>query len=232
MENETRLGLWNSSYERQENHVFEPSDEVVRFVSRFLRKRVQIALIIDVLEESAGMKVLDLGCGIGRHIKYGGSMGLDMYGAELSGEAVRVAHDWLSPSMGDKAFEKIKACDARRLPWSDGYFNHIISDSVIDSMEWDIAKEVVRDAARVLRTGGLFYCSLIALKKANGDMYNNQITVMSTHEQGTIQSFFDLEKIKNLFGDAFEIISTELHSIDNLGQNEIPGRWHLVLRRI
>ena len=40
-------------------------------------------------------KVLDLGCGIGRHVKYAYEMQLDAYGIDLSDTAISIARSWL-----------------------------------------------------------------------------------------------------------------------------------------
>jgi len=231
VEDKTRISNWDASYARKENYVFSPADEVVRFVSRHLRRRVGVEIYEDVLPGSKNAKVLDLGCGVGRHVRFGLSMGLDMYGIELSSQAVEIAHMWLN-SESDEDFEnRINVGDARRLPWGNGFFDHVISDSVLDSMEFTIATDVISEVHRVLKKEGLFYCSLIALRTRDAELLVDEIVVDTKHEEGTIQSFFDMGKIHQLFGANFDVLSAELHSIENQSNTECPGRWHLVLRR-
>ena len=71
--------IWDESYLRLENHVFYPCEEIVRFVSRHLRRRVGLDKIIDVLPNAEGSRVIDIGCGIGRNILFGTEMGGDVW---------------------------------------------------------------------------------------------------------------------------------------------------------
>jgi len=117
-----KANQWEESYERRENFVFSPSDEVVRFISRYLRKRVGLSDVIDIQSDAAMSKVLDLGCGIGRHLYFGETMGLDMYGVELSAAAVKVARQWVSSLGVGKEEDKIYLGSVQALPWKDNFF--------------------------------------------------------------------------------------------------------------
>jgi SAM-dependent methyltransferase len=87
---------WEKSYKNKDNFVFYPNEEVIRFTSKYIRKRVGLNEFVDVHNYSDNPKVLDLGCGIGRHIIYGLDMKLDMYGIDLS----EVAIDQFCKKMG------------------------------------------------------------------------------------------------------------------------------------
>ena len=41
-----------------------------------------------------GIKMLDLGCGIGRHVIYGNENNIDTYGFDLSQEAINYAQEF------------------------------------------------------------------------------------------------------------------------------------------
>jgi ubiquinone/menaquinone biosynthesis C-methylase UbiE len=223
---------WNDSYSRCENFVFWPSDGSIRFISRYIRRRVGLEAVQDMAPGAKGAKVLDLGCGIGRHIQFGLQMGLDIHGIELSDVAVEVARAWSKVGMQGDEFDKIRVGDVRHLPWSDCYFDHALSDSVLDSMSFEIACKGVSEIARVLKPGGYFYCNLIADKDpATGVYFSGERTVTMVHEQGTIQSYFDRAKIDVMCAGAFEILSCEMHAIENALSGSWAGRWHLVLRR-
>ncbi|QWD72724.1 class I SAM-dependent methyltransferase [Polynucleobacter sp. UB-Raua-W9] len=226
-----KTNQWEESYERRENFVFSPSDEVVRFISRYLRKRVGLSDVIDMQSEAAMSKVLDLGCGIGRHLYFGETMGLDMYGVELSAAAVKVARQWLSSLGVGKKEDKIYLGSVQELPWRDNFFDHVLSDSVLDSMNIDIASDGISEVVRVLKPGGLFYCNLIAEKNSAGDFFGGEKIVNTQHEKGTVQSYFDKNKIDNLFSNNFDFVSLEMHCIENALNGGWSGRWHLVLRR-
>ena len=232
-ENLTNLRAWDSSYGRHENFVFSPCDEVVRFVSRYLRRRVGLDQIIDVLPGAEGTRIVDIGCGIGRNLNFGTKMGLAMYGNDLSSNAVEVAREWLGRTIGRLEAEKrIVASNIRQLPWSDAFFSHAMSDSVLDSMPFEIAQDGIREIARLVKPGGFFYCNLISGDETGRDPnFNGEELVKTSHENGTIQSYFNRTKIRRLLEPQFEIISCKLHQITDPVHGTRSGRWHIISRR-
>lgn len=227
-----RQSAWEESYSRRENFVFQPCDEFVRFVARFLRRRVGLDDVVDVVPGAAGSRVVDVGCGIGRNLAFGTQMGLAMYGIDLSERAVEVARQWLGRlGVADPA-ERAVAGDIRALPWADGYFAHASSDSVLDSMPFDIARAGVAEIARITQPGGYFYCNLISGDETGRDPeFAGEEVVTSTHEQDTIQSYFNRAKIGTLLDPHFEILSCARHQISDPDRGTRYGRWHVVARR-
>jgi len=224
--------IWDESYLRLENHVFYPCEEIVRFVSRHLRRRVGLEEVIDVLPNALGSRVVDIGCGIGRNILFGTEMGLEMYGIDHSAKAVSVAQEWLSKSVGSVASERVITSDVRELPWDDAFFAHAISDSALDSMPFEVAQAGVSEIARIVQAGGLFYCNLISGDETGRDPnFCEDVVVQGEHEHNTIQSYFNQTKIIRLFEPLFEIISCQLHQITDPQKGTRIGRWHIVSRR-
>lgn len=107
---------WNSSYIRRKNFVFWPSEGSIRFISRYIRKRVGLDIVQDVTLGAKDSKVLDLSCGIGRHIQFGLQMGLGMYGIELSAIAVDMAQQWMNGVMPGAEADHIRQSDIRNFP--------------------------------------------------------------------------------------------------------------------
>lgn len=209
--------------------MFEPAEEIVRFVSRHLRRRVEVDRIVDVLPGSAGCAVLDLGCGMGRNMVYGESMGLAMHGIELSAVAVEKARRLLRHEGHPQACERVVQGDVRELPWSDGHFHHAISDSALDSMPFAIACEGVAQLARVMRPGGLFYFNVIG--PAQAEAQSGEEIVTTQHERDTVQSYFDAAKIARMVQPHFDIVQCQLHSVSDAGGTPLRARWHVVCRR-
>jgi SAM-dependent methyltransferase len=229
---QTKVSAWEESHGRGDNHVFYPSDEVVRFVARHLRRRVGLDQIVDVLPGAAGMRVLDLGCGIGRSLVFGEEMGLRMYGVDLSQAAVQTARLWLARKNVEAPEQRVVAGDVRQLPWPAQHFDHALSDSVLDSMEFVIAQAGVAALAQVLKPGGYFYCNLISGDQSGLDPdFAGERIVLDAHERGTVQSYFNRNKILELVADAFTIESLKLVRHENLTRQVHQGRWHVVARR-
>jgi ubiquinone/menaquinone biosynthesis C-methylase UbiE len=229
-EKDLRQQAWEDSYLRRENHVFQPCDEVVRFVSRYLMRRTDIDTVqsVDPSIQNGELKVIDVGCGIGRNMIFGQSMGLQMFGIELSVVAVEKAKRWMSKLGQDP--DRILQGDVRNLSWSDNFFDHALSDSVLDSMPYEIAEQGVAEVARILKPKGLFYCNLIG--KYSDISLPDEKVVTDTHEKNTIQSYFDRNKIHKLLDPFFEIIQCEHHTIEDQEEHPLRSRWHVVGRLI
>lgn len=223
---------WNSSYARNENYVFQPCDEMVRFVSRYLRRRVGFDEFKDIHPRVNNARVLDVGCGIGRNLIFGSEMGLEMYGIDLSAHAVNKAQEWMTQRVGSIARERIVACDVSDLPWLDNYFSHAWSDSALDSMPFEVAQAGVAEVSRIIQTDGYFYCNLISGNETgrNPD-FCGEVVVESDHERDTIQSYFNKVKIVRLLEPLFEIVSLQLHQVHDDKSGRHFGRWHVVSRR-
>ncbi len=225
---------WDKSYEKRDNFVFYPHEEVIRFVSKFIRKRVGLNEFRDVVQGGAPRgAVLDLGCGIGRHVMYCHDMGLEAYGIDLSNTAVQVACEWGRQKALPEPEQRIRQGDIRRLPWDDGFFRYAVSHGVLDSMPFEIARAGCVELARVMQVGGLFYCDLISGDDSrHAREFSGEELVTTAHEQGTIQLYFNIEKIRAMILDAFEIAECNLIRRENVLCGGYASRYHLILKRI
>lgn len=224
---------WDKSFANRDNFVFYPHEEVIRFVSKFIRKRTDLAQFHDVHVDAAGSRILDLGCGIGRHVIYLESMGLDAYGIDLSDVAVQKARDWGKQIGLRDCEDRIKQGDIRALPWNDGFFRYAVSHGVLDSMPFAIARAACIELSRVMPAGGLFYCDLISGDDSNhAREFSGEEIVSTQHEKGTIQLYFNLERIHSLIGGEFSIRECILVRRENVLLGGYTSRYHLVLERL
>ncbi|CAO3363699.1 methyltransferase domain-containing protein [Azospirillum palustre] len=214
---------WEDSYAKRQNFLFHPTEELVRFVARHLRRRVGLDEMVDVHPGAAGMRFLDVGCGIGRHLVFGHEMGFDVYGLDLSSLAVDLARTWLGSQGIPDADRRVRQSDVRAMPWPDGFFQVVVSHGTFDSMPLEVAEAGIRELHRVTAPDALFYCDLIC-----GDA--RQEVVQIAHEENTIQSYFDEEKINRLLQGRFDCLERVL--VERWSDAGPPARrWHLTLRR-
>ena len=226
---------WENSYSRGDNNCFIASDEIVRFVSRYLVKRVGINKYKKLHKSSGKQKILDACCGIGRNLVFGEKMGLDMYGFDLSSIAIKNAREFCLSNFPDiSSFDidkKLKVSSINSIPWNNSFFDHIFCEMALDSMKYAVAKKGIIELARVVKNEGLFYCSLISGEKESVSSYQNREEIVKTiHEEGTIQSYFNEQKVYDLLEPEFTILNLELHKI--ISQNDIikDARWHVVAK--
>jgi ubiquinone/menaquinone biosynthesis C-methylase UbiE len=234
---ENQKNCWEVSYRQGDNFVFYPHEEVIRFVSKYIRKRTGFDSFLDVSTlappPSTSLKVLDLGCGIGRHVKYCFEIGLEAYGVDLSETAIMAAKDWLSSCGMSDADGRIVQGDVRQLPWDNGFFAFAVSHGVLDSMPWEIARAACLELTRVMTPGGLFYCDLISGDdSSHAREYSGAEVVRTKHEENTIQLYFNMQLIRDLIRDCFSIKECKLIRSEDVLSGGYHSRYHLVLSRI
>jgi len=110
------------------------------------------------LELAPGHRVLDLGCGSGRHAFGALRRGADVLACDLGRPELAEVRDIVA-AMRDAgeipagAFATAVGADARRLPFADGGFDRIIAAEVLEHIDDDGA--ALAELARVLRPGGV-----------------------------------------------------------------------------
>ena len=52
---ETYVNKWEESYDRYENFILYPKEEYVKFLNRFVRKRIGIDKFVDILDLGAAL---------------------------------------------------------------------------------------------------------------------------------------------------------------------------------
>lgn len=223
---------WEDSYSKRDNYLFHPHEEVIRFVSKYIRKRVGLSQFSDILPGSSPRRVLDLGCGIGRHVMYCHDMGLEAYGVDLSETAIVAAIEWAGSRGSTELTPRLVQSDARSLPWDDGFFQYALSHGVLDSMPFDLARAVSTELARVMAPRGLFYCDLVSGDDSHhAREFSGEEIVATAHEKGTVQLYFNLSLIRSLFDGLFDITECNLIRREDVIKGGYTARYHLVLQK-
>ena len=229
----SRKNNWEKSYENRDNFVYVPHEEVVRFISTYIRKRIGLNDFLDIKKDYKNARILDLGCGIGRHIIYFNEMNLDAFGIDLSQNAINNVHQWAKVEGVDSLVGKVLQGDVRDLPWEKNFFDIGISVGVLDSMEFTIAREACAELARVVKKNGLVYIDLISGEDSNHEIgYTGEEIVNTIHENNTIQSYFDYEKIERLVDSFFTIEACTLIKREEIISGSLTSRYHIILKNL
>ena len=222
---------WDESYRRHENALFYPSEEIVRFVNRHIRRRIGPNDYSRPF--NARPRFLDVGSGAGRHVFFLWENGFFPIGVELSSAACEQAKEFLSFKGVDVSEYEVINASATSLPIEDESIDYAISAATLDSMSTSDAFETVSEVFRVLKYSALFYVDLISNEfLRNGTFLNSSDQVVDEpHERGTIQSYYNAAKIEELFS-AFNI-----RSIMKVVHQESDGtpqsaRWHVVVEKL
>ncbi len=97
----------------------------------------------------SGEKILDLGCANGRFYEVLENKNVDFYGVDFSRELIEMAKNKYRNG-------KFYLADARKLPFSDNFFDKIYSISVLHHIpSYDFRMQFLKEANRTLKPGGL-----------------------------------------------------------------------------
>jgi SAM-dependent methyltransferase len=156
-------------------------------------------------------RILDAGCGNGRHIVFFAEQGFNVYGIDISREAIEIAKAWLVQK-GLKA--DLRVGDIKKLPFDDEFFDAIISFGVLDHITFSNAKKAIKEIKRVLMPGGYLFITLRSTESSEfgrgKKVAKNTFVLKEGYEKGLIQHYFDLEEIKELL-EGFKIFDIELY---------------------
>jgi SAM-dependent methyltransferase len=104
-------------------------------------------------------RVLDLGCGAGRHLVYLARQGFEAYGTDVDSHGLARTRSWLEQE-GLPAH--LTVADMEALPYPDGFFDAVVSMYVIHHNLVDGIHRTVAGVRRVLRPGGWFFATVRA----------------------------------------------------------------------
>ncbi|MGA2461294.1 MAG: class I SAM-dependent methyltransferase [Candidatus Bathyarchaeia archaeon] len=245
---------WDEIYTKRFGGMWYPDEGLVRFVARSLRRRVGV----DAYEEKRPVgKVLDAGCGHGRHLVFFAEQGFEIYGADISKDGLQVARAWLR-KRGLTAY--LQAGDLTKLPFRPETFDVVVSYGVLDHIHAGQAVEAMHEFGRVCTKGAYVYVTLRSTEDCEygrGEKTErNTFVLQEGYEKGLIQHFYDLQDLSELL-KGFRVLDIECHeesfprsfSVDkaflqssrgfggqvdlsNLGSFLKYSRWHIAAEKV
>lgn len=217
---------WEESYKRQENHIFYPKEECVKFLNRFIRRKIGPNDFIDVYKPgNHSIKALDYGCGIGCNTILMEEFGIDVYALDISKNAVDTARKLAKLAEFHDLTDRINVTEGDTLNFKDGEFDFVLCDSVLDSMHFELAKAIFNEFCRIAKK--YIFISLISGNDSNHYReYAGDEIVQTLHEQGTVQSYYNYSRIEELIhGTNFSLKWGCLISEESIVQKSVASRY-------
>lgn len=155
---------WNKIFKRRGKVFEKPKEEMSKILKIFKRRKVK--------------KVLDLGCGSGRHVIFLVKHGFNVYGFDIANEGIKIAKQWLKK-------EKLKAnfkigSIYKKLPYEDNFFNAVISTHAIHHGKIEDIRKAIHELERVLKPGGLIF---VTFRKRKFRKYYSKGTIIEKYGQ-------------------------------------------------
>ncbi|MFC1871155.1 class I SAM-dependent methyltransferase [Chloroflexota bacterium] len=148
--------------------------------------------------EKGNLRILDGGCGAGRHVIYFGKLGYDIDGVDFSSVAVA----------SGKSFDsslKISEASVLDLPFGSETFDYYLSFGVLEHFI-DGPEEGLKEAHRILKKGGMLFLSV---------PYMNRLNMVETRISAIKQKLLNKENIVNPTFYEHKFTKKELHLILN-----------------
>jgi len=177
-----------------------------------------------LFSEKGVQRILDLGCGTGRHLLFLLKKGFEVYGLDGSPNGLEIAKNWLAEEnlSSELTCQKIE----HEFPYKDGFFDAVISIQVIHH---NLLKDIiftVDEIKRTLKPEGLIFLTFPLLqgfyvKKQNMQKVEKRTYIPLTgQEKGLPHHFFTVAEVKKVFS-AFNL--SEIR-IDETNHRAILGQ--------
>jgi ubiquinone/menaquinone biosynthesis C-methylase UbiE len=191
---------WNEVFKKEGKVFFEPQENMAKIVDIFKKNKVK--------------KVLDLGCGTGRHLIYFAKNGFDVYGMDVAEEGIRLSKKWLKGE-GLKANLKVGSM-YEKLLYKDNYFDAVISIQALHHERIINVRKAIKEVERILKPNGLVFMTFFRrrlkscppntiIKKRKWQKADYIVIEPRTyvpiegHEKGLAHYMFNKEEIKKEF---------------------------------
>jgi SAM-dependent methyltransferase len=132
--------------------------------TKWLRPEPFLRQLIPNLRRDGVKRVLDLGCGIGRHAVFLGKNGFKVSAIDSSWRAVRFSREWL-----DRSDCRAEVClsDVTYLPFPRDYFDFVLSWNVVYHSSRKGIANALKEIERVLRPDGYLLLTLNSTRNSD-----------------------------------------------------------------
>jgi SAM-dependent methyltransferase len=187
----------------------------------FTNPHSDIDRVVETLGASYVKRILDLGCGTGRHVVFFASLGYDVYGFDASPKALSMAQEWLQEE--NLTASLMEHLMENPFPYDDDFFDAVVSIQVIHHNLMKDIKKTVSEIERVLRPSGLLFVTFPILHPRPVEEERDWKLVKIEEgtyvpqrgmESGIPHHYFTLEEIPDVF-NSFEILDIFLDDSDH-----------------
>lgn len=196
---------------------------------RWKDPHAQVIALVPLLRERNARRVLDLGCGAGRHTVYLAREDFDVYGIDMAENGLAHTHQWLERK---HLAAELKHADIEEIPYTDGFFDAVICIFVIYHKPLAGIRQVVTEIHRVLKRGGLALVSFQSLRgyryRAGEEIEPNTFITDIGADTGIPHHYSNLAEIEKLF-EHFTIRRVELEEQIEVGNRH--SHWQVLVEK-
>lgn len=183
-----------------------------------------IAAVVPLLKERGARRTLDLGCGVGRHVRLFASEGFESHGLDGSESGIAFTR---SAAEQDGLTVDLRVGRMTALPYADDFFDYVLSFNVIYHGDRTVVAKAVSEIRRVLKPDGLFQGTM--LSKRNGhygkgtEVAPDTFVLDGVDDKDHPHFYCNAAELVTLF-EGFELLSLG----DRLHNHPEHWHWHLL----
>jgi SAM-dependent methyltransferase len=186
-------------------------ERIFREGKRFFKEiHPEMESLSAVFREESYERILDIGCGTGRHTVYLAGKGFDVYGLDSSPTALKYTIDLLS---SQDLSAHLTLHDMVSLPYDDDYFDAIISVQVIQHNTIEKIHNTVQEISRVLKVNGMVWITVLASENVpenREEIEPGTFIPLDGLEAGLPHHYFTEREILSLF-KGFSVIDLHIN---------------------
>ena len=135
---------WDKIFKQRGKVFTKPQEDLPRIVKLFKKKNVK--------------KILDLGCGSGRHIVYLAKRSFEVYGIDIASKGIKITKDWLKR---EKLKANLRVSNIyKKLPYPNNFFDALVSTQALHHNKISNIRKLIKEIERVLKPGGLIFITV------------------------------------------------------------------------
>ena len=217
---------WEKSYLKNENSLYYPDENLIRFVNKHVTRRVGNKI------KKNKIHFLDIGCGAGRNIVFLIENGFKVTGIDISKNAIFQAKKLLKFKKIPKNKYKLINSSSAEFNFENASFDVVFSCAALDSMPESEINNTINNIRQILKKKGLLYLDLMSTEEKHKGKFLNKYDQIKKgdFEKGTIQSYWDLNRIKKKFVQFKLLMLKKIITIKN--NKIVNSRYLCVLQKI
>ena len=135
---------WNKIFKRDGKVFLKPQEDIPKIVKLFKKKGVK--------------RILDLGCGSGRHMVYLVKHGFEVYGIDIAPKGLQITKNWLKK---EKLRANLKIGNVyKKLPYKNNSFDALISTQTLHHNRIGNIRKSIKEIERILKPKGLIFITV------------------------------------------------------------------------